>query len=67
MGTEGFEPPTKLLCIPLLLSQPHKEFVVWTLSLSVLDISRQVSTPSLIRAWLGIAILKVSPNLREFI
>ncbi len=32
-----------------------------------LDASRLVSTPSHLRAWLGISILQPSPNLRSYI
>ena len=59
-----------LLSLPLRLSPPAR-FVVWTIPSSVLDGSRLVSTPSCIlhhskQAWLGVGILKRSPNLTAF-
>ena len=66
----GFEPPTPRF-VTLQLSLPHPPWKCSCAGLSLhhtnravgLDATRQVSTPSPFGAWLGIAILQVSPNL----
>jgi len=67
----GFEPATFGLCLPLRLSPlilRIGSFVVWTFSspsAEPLGACRQVSTPSQLRAWLGITTQQASPNLTE--
>ena len=67
--------PGGLMVVPLFIGtvavfQPANdaegEFVVWTIPSpwhSAVGAARLVSTPSRFRAWLGIAMLKVSPTL----
>ena len=54
--------------LPLRLSPPHRVCgldYTFTIPLG-LGVPRLVSTPSSYDAWLGIAILQVSPNLRNY-
>ena len=59
---------SRRIFLPLQLSLPHRVCGLdYTFTITIaLGVPRLVSTPSSYDAWLGIAILQVSPNLRNY-